>query len=306
MYTALFQFANDLIITIRWPEPYFKRARKNETNEKESLPSIDFRSPAFRASLVEATQSHEQTLDYAKASAVLPSPACSRRNFTTREKSTKRRRCVPMNYMRRSAARFFFLFLFSSFFFSSHFSLTITEPRATGSFGQSILQPGIFRRIDALAPQSRPRYVARPASSFLLLLFICQYRKPVIYLLAYTYTKNPLWKRLEARSVSTRDPSKDYTKSWKKIDRPAVAIAGFTKAIDTIKLAVKEEEADDVWYLRPQRKVLREITAPGNRYDYGEVHKLVKYRTMRVVFFQRRKVNSRWNESIVVARRYVR
>lgn len=143
-------------------------------------------------------------------------------------------------------------FPFSSLFFSSHFSLTITEPRATGSFGQSILQPGIFRRIDALAPQSRPRYVARPASSFLLLLFICQYRKPVIYLLAHTYTKNPLGKRLEAQSVSTRDPSKDYTKSWNKIDRPAVAVAEFTKAIDTIKLAVKdatrtyEKEANDV------------------------------------------------------------
>lgn len=175
--------------------PYFKRVRKNGTNEKESLPSIDFRPPAFRASLVEATQSHEQTLDYAKASAVLPSPARSRRNFTTREKNTKRRRCVPMNYMRLSAALFFFFFSFYSFFFSSHFSLTITEPRATGSFGQSILQPGIFRHIDALAPQSRLRYVAatdrhaRPTSSFLLSLFICQYRKPVIYLLTYTYTK---------------------------------------------------------------------------------------------------------------------
>lgn len=142
---------------------------------------------------MEATQSREQTLDYAKASAVLPSPACSRRNFATREKSTKRRRCVPMNYMRRSAARFFFLFLFRPFFFSSHFSLTITEPRATGSFGQSILQPGIFRRIDALAPQSRPRY------AFGFFLFIIVIYLPISKacdLFAYLHIYKTLWENV--------------------------------------------------------------------------------------------------------------
>lgn len=179
-------------------------------------------------------------------------------------------------------------FPFSSFFFL--LPLLINDYRAARNWFVWTIDPAAwnfssYRRArstksSAIRVRFLPFYYCYLFANIESLWFIC----------LLTHIQNPLGKRLEAQSVSTRDPPKDYTKSWKKIDRPAVAVAEFTKAIDTIKLAVKdatrtyEKEADDVWYLQPERQVLREITAPGNRYDYGEVHKLVKYRTMRVVF----------------------
>ena len=87
-------------------------------------------------------------------------------------------------------------FSFRSFFFSSHFSLTITEPRATGSFGQSILQPGIFRHIDAPAPQSRLGYVATTDRALRFFLFIIVIYLPIseaCNLFAYLRIYKILW-----------------------------------------------------------------------------------------------------------------